>query len=176
MVLLASCYAAFLTILSFCCVWYFGDCCQGSPTLTCCHWWGYQHRITEPQTGWVGGDLKAHPAQSSCCGQHCHTVGQVRKGPSQPGLEHLQGWGTHSFFRQHMPVPHPAASICPWSRFSNVPPKLPINPSHLLLRLLPAPCSQWGIEHEEGCQKHMAVSASPSSACPPMRPWYFSAL
>jgi len=34
---------------------------------------------------WVGGALQAHPAPT-------HPI----YGPIHPGLEHLQGWGTHS--------------------------------------------------------------------------------
>ena len=58
----------------------------------------YNNRITELQNHGmvqVGRDLKAHP--TPCHGQGCHPAAQAAQGPIQPGLEHLQGWGTHSF-------------------------------------------------------------------------------
>ena len=43
----------------------------------------------------VGRDLKAtHP--NPCRGQGCPPSAQAAQGPIQLGLEHLQGWGTHS--------------------------------------------------------------------------------
>jgi len=45
---------------------------------------------------WVGRDLKAHPVPTLCCGQGCHPAAQAARSPIQLGLEHLQGWGTHS--------------------------------------------------------------------------------
>jgi len=40
------------------------------------------HRNTEPQNGWVGGDLKAHPALSSCHGSAAAQQVRLEKGPS----------------------------------------------------------------------------------------------
>ena len=34
------------------------------------------------------------------------TLDQDAQGPIQPSLEHLQGWGIHSFSGQIVPVPH----------------------------------------------------------------------
>ena len=45
---------------------------------------------------WVGSDLKALPVPLPCRGQGCPPSAQAAQGPIQPGLEHLQGWGTHS--------------------------------------------------------------------------------
>ena len=44
--------------------------------------------------GWAGRNLKAHPVPTPCCRQGCHPPAQVAQGPTQPTLEHLQGWGT----------------------------------------------------------------------------------
>ena len=42
----------------------------------------------------VGRDFKAHPVPTPCSGQCCPPPAQAAQGPIQPGLEHLQGWGT----------------------------------------------------------------------------------
>ena len=39
-------------------------------------------------------------------GQGCHSAGEAAQGPIQPGTEHLQRWGTHSFSGQPVPLPH----------------------------------------------------------------------
>ena len=49
---------------------------------------------------WVGRDLRAHPVPTPCHGQGCHPAAQTAQGHNQPGLEHLQGWGTYSFSGQ----------------------------------------------------------------------------
>jgi len=48
---------------------------------------------------WVGRDLKAHPFSTPAVGWVPPSA-QAAQGPIQPGLEHLQGWGTHSFSGQ----------------------------------------------------------------------------
>jgi len=55
---------------------------------------------------WVGRDLKDHPVPTPCHGQEYHPLDQVAEGPIQPGLEHFQGWGIHSFSGQPVLVPH----------------------------------------------------------------------
>ncbi|EOA97032.1 hypothetical protein Anapl_17450, partial [Anas platyrhynchos] len=55
---------------------------------------------------WVGRDLKDHPVPPPCHGLGHLPLDQVAQSPIQPGLEHLQGWGTHSFSGQPVPVPH----------------------------------------------------------------------
>jgi len=46
------------------------------------------------------GITKITQLQPPCYGQGCHPPAQAAQGPIQPGLEHLQGWGTHSFSGQ----------------------------------------------------------------------------
>ena len=41
-----------------------------------------------------------------CHGQGLHPPDQAVQGPIQPDLEHLQGWGVHSFPAQPVPMPH----------------------------------------------------------------------
>jgi len=36
----------------------------------------------------------------------CLPPDQAAQDPIQPGSEHLQGWGTHNFSEQSVPVPH----------------------------------------------------------------------
>ena len=45
---------------------------------------------------WVGRDLKACPVLCLLLWAGCHPPAQFAQGPIQPGLECLQGWGTHS--------------------------------------------------------------------------------
>uniref|UniRef100_A0A672TM59 Uncharacterized protein n=1 Tax=Strigops habroptila TaxID=2489341 RepID=A0A672TM59_STRHB len=54
----------------------------------------------------VGRDLKAHPVPVPCHGQGHLPLDQVAPSPVQPGLEHCQGWGSHSFSGQPVPGPH----------------------------------------------------------------------
>jgi len=46
---------------------------------------------------WVGRDFKNHQAPNPCHRQGCQPpkliLNQAVQGPTQPGLEHLQGWG-----------------------------------------------------------------------------------
>ena len=58
----------------------------------------------------VRQDLKAHPVPTPCHGQCCHPPAQAARGPIQPSLKHLQGWGIHSYSGQPVPAPH-----CPHS-------------------------------------------------------------
>ena len=54
--------------------------------------WNYlqNHRIR------VRRDLKAHLIPIFCHGQGCHSPNQAAQCSIQPGLEHFQGWVTHS--------------------------------------------------------------------------------
>ena len=61
----------------------------------------HSHRMA-----WDGRRLKAHSVPAPCHGHGCHTLDQAAQGPIQPSLEHLQGWGIHSFSGQIVPVPH----------------------------------------------------------------------
>uniref|UniRef100_A0A8C3PLQ6 Uncharacterized protein n=1 Tax=Calidris pygmaea TaxID=425635 RepID=A0A8C3PLQ6_9CHAR len=62
------------------------------------------HRIIE----WFGleGTLKIIEFQTPCHGQGHLPLDQVAQSPIQPGLEHLQGWGSHNFSGQPVPVSH----------------------------------------------------------------------
>jgi len=55
---------------------------------------------------WVGRDLKDHQVPISAVGRAAPPPGQAAQGPIQPCLEHLQGWGTHGFSGQSVPVSH----------------------------------------------------------------------
>ena len=61
------------------------------------------HGLTE----WFGleGTFKDPPVQPPCQGQGHLPLDQVAQSPVQADLEHLQGWGIHSFSGQPMPVP-----------------------------------------------------------------------
>ena len=62
------------------------------------------HRTME----WFGleGILKPIQFLPLCNGQGCHPPHQAAQGPIQPGLQHLWGWGIHSFSGQPVPVLH----------------------------------------------------------------------
>jgi len=49
---------------------------------------------------WVGKDIKDHLVLPLV------ELVQTAQGPIQSGLEHLQGWGIHSFSGQAVPVTH----------------------------------------------------------------------
>ena len=55
-------------------------------------------------TVWVGRGLKAHPAPTPRHGLVAPTSTGC-PGPIQPGLEHLQGWGTAALWAA-VPGPH----------------------------------------------------------------------
>jgi len=55
---------------------------------------------------WVQEDLKDDQVPASLCQLLDHVLDQAAQGPIQPGLEHLQGWVTHSFSGQPVPVLH----------------------------------------------------------------------
>ena len=55
---------------------------------------------------WVGKDLKDHLVPIPCPGQGHLPLDQVVPNPVQRGLEHFQGWGTHNFSGQPVPVSH----------------------------------------------------------------------
>jgi len=56
---------------------------------------------------WVGRDLKDHLVPTPPChGQGYLPLHQVAQSPTQPGLEHFQGGGSHSFSAQGVLVPH----------------------------------------------------------------------
>jgi len=62
------------------------------------------HRIIE----WFGleGSLQIIEFHPLCHGQGHLPPDQVAQSPVQPGLEHCQGEGSHSFSGQPVPVPH----------------------------------------------------------------------
>jgi len=45
---------------------------------------------------WGGKVLKAHLVPTLCWGQGCHPPAEAVQGSIQPGLVHLQRWGTCS--------------------------------------------------------------------------------
>lgn len=49
---------------------------------------------------WVGRYFLDHLVLTLCYGQGCHWLDQAAHGPTQPGLEHLQGRDIDSFSRQ----------------------------------------------------------------------------
>jgi len=53
---------------------------------------------------WVGRDLKVDPVPTPCLGLVVSHQTRMSRAPFPPGLEHLQGWDTHTFSGQ--PVPH----------------------------------------------------------------------
>jgi len=55
---------------------------------------------------WVGRDLKDHLVPSPCHGQGHLPLAHAAQSSIQPGLEHCQGGGSHSFSRQPVPLPH----------------------------------------------------------------------
>lgn len=65
---------------------------------------GVFHKIVQ-----AGRDLKAHVISFPCHGQEYLPLSQVAPTPVQPGPEHLQRWGSHSFSRQ-------CASALPFSQ------------------------------------------------------------
>jgi len=59
------------------------------------------------------GTLKIIQFQLPCHGQGHLPLEQVAQSPIQPGLEHCQGGGSHSFSGQQVPVPHhPVSKEC----------------------------------------------------------------
>ena len=59
---------------------------------------------------WVGKDFKDHPVPTPSHGQGGQplhqALDQTAQSPIQPGLEHFQGWGIHSFSGQLLPARH----------------------------------------------------------------------
>jgi len=51
-------------------------------------------RSENDRTVWVGRDLNTHPIPIPGHGQGCSPPAQAAQSPIQPGLEHLQRWGT----------------------------------------------------------------------------------
>ena len=60
---------------------------------------------------WVGGDLQAHPAPT-------HPI----YGPIHPGLEHLQGWGTHSSLGSSLPTGQSGGRFRAWDGLKQMEP------------------------------------------------------
>jgi len=57
--------------------------------------------------------LKTIKVPTPCHGQGYHPPAQAAQGPIQAGLEHLQGWGIHSFSGQPVPLLyHPQSIDC----------------------------------------------------------------
>ena len=59
-------------------------------------------------------------------------VDQAAQGPIQPGLEHLQGWSTHSLSGQPVPAPY-------YSLTKNLPPDIQSKSPLLQFKIIP-PC------------------------------------
>ena len=59
--------------------------------------------IIESLNGWGWNGLKSPPSSNLLPWADCLLRHQAGQCPIQPGLERLQGWGTHSF---SVPVPH----------------------------------------------------------------------
>jgi len=53
--------------------------------------------ILESQNGLSWRDLNVHLDSIPCLVQGCHPPAQAAQSPIQLNLEHLQGWGTHSY-------------------------------------------------------------------------------
>ena len=66
--------------------------------------WENQHCIftasSKHRMARVGRDFKDHSVPIHCCGQGCRPLDQAAQGSMQTGLEHIQGWGTHSSSEQ----------------------------------------------------------------------------
>ena len=60
------------------------------------------HRITDQ----VGRDFKHHVVQLPCHKQVHLPLDRVAHSPIQPGSEHFQGGGSHSFSGQPVSAPH----------------------------------------------------------------------
>jgi len=79
---------------------------RASPHALDIHTWdiSQNQRIME----WLGleGILKAVYLQLFCHGQSSLLLDQAAQCPIQPHLEQLQVWGTYSFSKQPIPVPH----------------------------------------------------------------------
>ena len=54
----------------------------------------------ESQSGLSLKGPQSPPSPNPCHRQGCHPAAQAAQDPIQPGLEGLQGWGTHSFYGQ----------------------------------------------------------------------------
>jgi len=59
----------------------------------------------------AGRDLKDHKVTTSMPQAVLPPTDQAAQDPIQPGLEHLQKWGTHILSGQPVPAPH-----CPLSK------------------------------------------------------------
>jgi len=68
---------------------------------------------------WVGRDLKDHLVLPPCYGQEQHPPDQVAQSSIQPGPEHCQGGGSHSFPGQ--PVQVSAAALLTLKTSTNSP-------------------------------------------------------
>jgi len=55
---------------------------------------------------WVGRDFKVYLVPTSLLWQEHLLLDQAAQSRIQPGLEHLQGEGTESFYGQPVPVSH----------------------------------------------------------------------
>jgi len=53
---------------------------------------------------WVAKEHSAHPVPTPCYVQGRQPAAQAAQSHIQPGLECLQGWGTHSLLGQPVPV------------------------------------------------------------------------
>jgi len=70
---------------------------------------------------WVGRDLKDDPVPNLLLWADYHPPAQAAQDLIQPDLQHLQGWGIHSFSGQSMPVPHHSVKNLPLTTHVSLP-------------------------------------------------------
>jgi len=83
----------------------------------------------------VGGDLKAHTVPTPLLWAGFLPSDQAARGPIQPDLEYLYGWGIHSLSGQPMPGPHYSLSKEFFLMFSLNLPSFSLKPFPLVLLL-----------------------------------------
>ena len=71
---------------------------------------------------WIGRDLRDHQPQRQGCQLLDQVADQVAQVSNQPGLEHLQGWGTNNLSSQPVPsLHHPLHEKLPPASNPNLP-------------------------------------------------------
>jgi len=107
---------------------------------------------------WVGRHLKAHLVPTPCHEQGHLPPDQVAQSSIQPGLEHCQGGGSHSFSGQPGPVFHPLM-VKNFFLISNLNlPSFSLKPLPLVLSLhtpvqSPSPSFLWAPSGTGSCSK-----------------------
>ena len=112
---------------------------------------------------WVGRDLKDHLVPTPLPWAGTPSTRPGAQSPIQPGLEHCQGGGSHSFSGQPVPVPqHPHREeffLCIWSKCFSVKPFPLVLSLHALVKSPSPALLQACFQVLEGCCK---VSPQPS--------------